>query len=68
MSIDELGEEHVIYEDFHGECDENIFHDLVADDILDPNTNLNNLNMEGGRQCASQQGPQRILVVDPMRN
>ena len=24
--------------------------------------------MEGGRQGAGQQGPQRMLVVDPMRN
>ena len=28
----------IMNEDFHGEVDENIFHDLVADDISDPNT------------------------------
>ena len=53
-------------EDFHGEFDENIFHDLIASDILDPNTNLNNPNMEGGRQGKGQQGPQTMVVVDPL--
>ena len=63
MNIDEPGEEH-IDEDFHGEFDENVFQGLVADDILDPDLNINNPNMEG----AGHQGPQRIVVVDPMRN
>ena len=37
MNMDEPGEEQVIDEDFYGEFDENLFQDLVADDILDPN-------------------------------
>ena len=61
MNIDELGEEHIIDEDFHGEFDKNLFQDLVADDILDPDLNINNPNMEG----AGQQGGQRMVVVDP---
>ena len=52
MNIDEPGEEHVIDEDFHCDFDENLFHGLAADDILDPITNFNNPNMEGGRQGA----------------
>ena len=32
-------DEHIIDEDFHSEFDENLFHDLVADDILDPDIN-----------------------------
>ena len=68
MNIDEPGEEHIIYEDFHGEFDENLFQEFIADDILDPDLNINNPNMEGGRQGAGQQGPQRVVVVDPMRN
>ena len=68
MNIDEPGEEHIIDEDFHGEFDENLFQDLVADDILDPDLNLDIPNMEGVRQGAGQQGPQRMVVVDPMRN
>ena len=63
MNIDEPGEEHIIDKDFHGEFDENLFQDVVAD-ILDPDLNINNPNMEG----AGQQGPQRMVVVDPMRN
>ena len=46
----------------------NIFQDLIADDILDPYLNINNPNMEGGRQVAGQQRPQKMVVVDPMRN
>ena len=65
MNIDELGDKHVIDEDFHGEFDKNLFQDLVADDILDPNLNIDNPNMEGGRQGRGQQGPQRMVVVDP---
>ena len=68
MDIDEPGEEHIIDEDFHGEFRENVFQDLIADDILDHDLNINNPNMEGGRQGAGQQGPQRMVVVDPMRN
>ena len=64
MNIYEPGEEHIIDEDFHGEFDENIFQDLVADDILDPDLNINNPDMED----AGHQGPQRMVVVDPMRN
>ena len=47
MNIDEPGEERIIHEDYHGEFDENLFQDLVVDDILDPNLNINNPNMEG---------------------
>ena len=68
MDIDEPGEDHVKDEDFHGEFDENLFHDLVADDILDPNLNLSNPNMQVGKQGAGQQSPQRMMVVDCMRN
>ena len=68
MNIDEPGKEHITCEDFYGEFDENFFQGLVADDILDPDLNINNPNMEGGRQGAGQQGPQRMVVVDPMRN
>ena len=68
MNIDEPGEEHIIDKDFHGEFDENLFQDLVAYDILDPDLNIYNPNMEGVRQGAGQQGPQRMVVVDPMRN
>ena len=63
MNIDEPGEEHIIDKDFHGEFDENLFQDLVVDDILDPDLIIDNPNMEGARQ-----GPQRMVVVDPMRN
>ena len=68
MNINEPGEEHIIEENFHDEFDENLFQDLVADDILDPDLNIDNPNMEGARQGAGQQGPQRMVVVDPMRN
>ena len=68
MNIDELGEEQVIDEDFHGVFDEILFQDLVADEILDPDLNINNLNMEGGRHGAGQEGPKRIMVVDPVLN
>ena len=68
MHIDEPGEEHIIDEDFHGEFDENLLQDLVPDDIVDPDLNIDIPNMEGTRQGAGQQGPQRIMVVDPMRN
>ena len=68
MNIDETGEGHIIDEDFLGELDENLFHDLVYNGIIDPAINWNNPNMESGRQGAGQQGPQRMLVVDLMRN
>ena len=68
MNIDDPGEEHIIDEDFHGEFDENLLQDLVVDDIVDPDLNIDILNMEGARQGAGQQGPQRIVVFDPMRN
>ena len=68
MNIGEPGEEHIIDEDFHGEFDENLFQDLVVDDIVDPDLNIHIPNMEGARQDAGQQGPQRMVVVDPMRN
>ena len=42
MNIDVPHEEHIIDEDFHGNYDENIFQDLIADDILDPDLNINN--------------------------
>ena len=68
MNIDEPGEEHIIDEDFHSEFDENLFQDLLADDILDPDLNIDNPNMEGAIQGAGQQGPQRMVVIDPMKN
>ena len=68
MNIDEPGEEHIIDEDFHGEFDENLLQDLVADDIVDPDLNIDIPNMEGTRQGAGQQGLQRMVVGDPMRN
>ena len=40
MNIDEPGEEHTIDEDFHGKFDENVFQDLVADDVLDPDLSI----------------------------
>ena len=52
MNIDEPGDKHIIDENFHSEFDENLFHGLAADDILDPDINQNNPNMEGGRQGA----------------
>ena len=67
MNIDVPGEEHIMDEDFLDEFHENQFHDLVADDILDPKANHNNSNMEGSRQGAGQQGPQSMVVVDPMK-
>ena len=67
MNIDEPGEEQIIDEDFHGDFDENIFQDLVADDILNPKLNIDNPKMEDGRQGAGQQGPQRMVDVDPIR-
>ena len=57
MNIDEPGKEQVIDEDFHGVSDGNSFQDLVADHIKDPDLNITNPNMEGGRQGAGQQGP-----------
>ena len=36
MNVDEPGEEHIIDKDFHGKFDENLFQDLVVDNILDP--------------------------------
>ena len=68
MNIDEPGDEHIIDEDFHGAFDENLFQDLVVDDILDPDLHIDIPNMEGARQGAGQQGPQRMVVVDPMKN
>ena len=59
MNIDEPGEEHIIYEDFHGEFDENLFQELVADDIVDPDLNIDIPNMEGARQGAGQQRPHK---------
>ena len=49
MNIDKADEEHIMYEDFHGEFDGNLYPDLVADDILYPNANQNNSNIEGNR-------------------
>ena len=68
MNIDEAGEEHITDEGFHGEFDENLFQDLVADDILDPDLNIHNPNMAGARQGGGQLRPQRMVVVDSMRN
>ena len=68
MNIDEPGDEHIIDEDFHGAFDENLFHELVVDYILFDDLNINIPNMEGARQGAGQQGPQRMVVVDPMKN
>ena len=68
MNIDEPGDEHIIDEDFHGAFDENLFNELVVDDNLFDDLNINIPNMEGARQGAGQQGPQRMVVVDPMKN
>ena len=61
-------DEHIIEEDFHAEFDQNLFYDLVADDILDPDINKNNPNMKGDRKGSGQQDPQRMVVVDHKRN
>ena len=66
MNIDEQGDEHIIDENFHGAFDENLFQDLVVNDILDPDLNIDIPNMEGARQGAGQQEPQRMVIVDPM--
>ena len=58
----------MIYENCHGDYKKNISHDLVTDDILDPDINQNNLSMEDGKQGAGQQCSHRMVVVDPMRN
>ena len=68
MNIDERGGEHIINEDFHGTFDENSFQDLVVDAILDPDLNIDIPTMEVARHGAGQQGPQRMVVVDPMKN
>ena len=68
MNIDEPGDEHIIDEDFHGAFDENLFNELVVDDILVDDLNIDIPNMEGARHGAGQQGPQRMVVVDPMKN
>ena len=62
MNIDESGDEHIIDEDFHGAFDENLFQDLLIDDILDPDLTIDIPNMEVARQGAGQQGPQRLLT------
>ena len=49
MNIDEPGDEHIIDESFPGAFDENLFQDLVVDDILDPDLNIDIPNMEGAR-------------------
>ena len=59
MNTDEPGEEHILDEDIHGEFDEYVLHDLVAEDILDLDIDQNNPNMEGGSQGAGQQDPQK---------
>ena len=68
MNIDEPREEHIIEEDVHSEFGESFFHNLVADYILDSDIDQNNPNMVDSRQVAEQQGPQRMVVVCPMRN
>ena len=68
MNIGKPGEEQIINEDFHGKFDGHLFQDLVADEILHPNLNINNPNMEGGTQSEGQHSPQRMMVVNPMRN
>ena len=68
MNIDEPGDEHIIDEDFHGAIDKNLFNELVVDDILVVDLNINIPNMEGARHGAGQQGPQRMVVLDPMKN
>ena len=65
MNIDVPGEEHTRDEDFHGEFDENLLQDLVADDILDPDLNINIPNIEGARQGAGQQGLQKWWLLSP---
>ena len=54
-------------EDFHGEFDEKLFHDLKADNIFDPDINQNIPNMKGGRHGAGQLMSTK-MVADSMRN
>ena len=68
MNIDEPGDEHIIDEDFQGTFDENLFHELVVDDISVDDLSIDIPNMEGARHGAGQQGPQRMVVVDAMKN
>ena len=65
MNIDEPGEEQVIDEDFHGEVDENLFQDLVTDDVLDPNTNFNYPNIVGGSQGAGHKVHKEWWLLTP---
>ena len=50
MNIDKPGDGHIIDEDFHGAFNENLFQDLVVDDILD-----HDLNIDCARHGAGQQ-------------
>ena len=61
-------DEHIIIDDFHGVFEEILSHELIVDDIFDPVINPNNLKMKSGRAPPGLQGPQRMVVVDPMRN
>ena len=65
MNIDEPGDEHIIDEDFHGAFDENLFNELVVDDILFDDLNINIPNMEGARQGAGQQGHKEWWLLTP---
>ena len=60
--------EHSIDKDFYGEFDENLFHELVLDNVLDPDKIQSNPNTKVGRAPSDQQGPQRLVVVRPMKN
>ena len=58
-----LIDEHITHKDFHAQFDENLFHDLVTDDILDPCINQNNPNIKDIGQGTGQQDPQRRVVA-----
>ena len=65
MKIDEPDDEHIIDEDFHVAFDENLFQDLVVDNILDPDLNIDIPNMEGARHGAGQQGLKEWWLLTP---
>ena len=57
MNADEVhiqGGENVMDEGFHAQFIENIFHELVVDDMLGPAIIPNNPNLKGGRAPAGQ--------------
>ena len=65
MNIDEPGDERIIDEDFHSAFDENLFQDLVADDILDPDLNLDIPNMEVLGKVQASKGHKEWWLLIP---